>query len=136
MEIDISMNFFIYFGVLTSPLPQKNLNTKNYFPISQLGIGQPKRTTDFQDLEKLTGKYGTITSSLILNCIQNQTVLYLHNSHSKKAEVLWTAATMNMEKLQGRYIFSTVLLGVIESPLHKNKSLKRIFCLTKNVKLI
>lgn len=36
---------------------------------------------------------------------------------------------------QGSSISSTLPLGLIESPLHKNKSLTRIFCLTKNVKL-
>lgn len=49
--------------------------------------------TDFQDLEEVTGKFETITSTSILNFVQNQIVLYLHNSQSKKAEVLWTAAT-------------------------------------------
>lgn len=59
MEFDTPVNFFIYFGVFGFPCPppQKNLNTKIFFLISKLAIGWSKRTTDFQDLEEVTGKY-------------------------------------------------------------------------------
>lgn len=42
------LNLLWGFG-FPSPPSLKNLNTKNFFPVSKLAIGQSKRTTDFQD---------------------------------------------------------------------------------------
>lgn len=84
MELDTLMHFLIYFGVLASPPPHKKISKKLFskFQASYRSVQEDNRFPRFR------GKYETITSSLILNFIQNQTVPHLHKSHSKKAEVL------------------------------------------------